>query len=117
MINKIRVLNVDDSAFVRKLLKDVFSSDKDFILIDQAKNGKEALEILSKNNYDVITLDVEMPVMNGIEALREIMKIKPTPVVMLSTETKEGANITIEELDIGADDFITKNKNIFANNN
>jgi fused chemotaxis regulator ; protein-glutamate methylesterase in two-component regulatory system with chea len=117
MINKIRVLNVDDSAFVRKLLKDVFSSDKDFILIDQAKNGKEALELLSKNNYDVITLDVEMPVMNGIEALREIMKIKPTPVVMLSTETKDGATITIEALDIGAADFITKPKNIFANNN
>lgn len=114
MINKIRILNIDDSAFVRKMLKDIFSSDKDFILIEQARNGKEALDILSRSNFDVITLDVEMPIMNGLETLQAIMDKKPTPVVMLSTKTSEGASITIEALNLGAVDFITKPTNIFS---
>jgi len=114
MINKIRILNIDDSAFVRKMLKDVFSSDKDFILIEQARNGKEALDILSRSNFDVITLDVEMPIMNGLETLQAIMDKKPTPVVMLSTKTSQGASTTIEALNLGAVDFITKPTNIFS---
>lgn len=114
MINKIRILNIDDSAFVRKMLKDIFSSDKDFILIEQARNGKEALDILSRSNFDVITLDVEMPIMNGLETLQAIMDKKPTPVVMLSTKTSEGASTTLEALNLGAVDFITKPTNIFS---
>ncbi len=114
MINKIRILNIDDSAFVRKMLKDIFSSDKDFILIEQARNGKEAVDILSRSNFDVITLDVEMPIMNGLETLQAIMDKKPTPVVMLSTKTSQGASTTIEALNLGAVDFITKPTNIFS---
>lgn len=114
MINKIRILNIDDSAFVRKMLKDIFSSDKDFILIEQARNGKEGLEILSHSNFDVITLDVEMPIMDGLQTLQAIMEKKPTPVVMLSTKTSKGASTTIEALNIGAVDFITKPTNIFS---
>lgn len=114
MINKIRILNIDDSAFVRKMLKDIFSSDKDFILIEQARNGKEALDILSRSNFDVITLDVEMPIMNGLETLQAIMDKKPTPVVMLSTKTSEGASTTMDALNFGAVDFITKPTNIFS---
>lgn len=116
MNKNIRVLNVDDSAFVRKLLRDILTNDKDFSKITQVKNGKEALEELKNNKYDVITLDVEMPVMDGISTLKEIMKLYPTPVIMMSSLTKEGEQITLEALNLGAVDFITKPKNIFSVN-
>lgn len=114
MTRGIRVLNVDDSAFIRRLLRDIFSSDKDFCVIDQAKNGKEAIEMLNQKSYDVITLDIEMPILDGLSTLKEIMKIKDIPVIMLSSSTKEGAKITLDALEFGAVDFITKPKNIFS---
>lgn len=116
MGRNIKVLNVDDSAFIRKLLRDILSTDKDFVKIDQAKNGKEALELIQKNDYDVITLDIEMPILDGISTLKEIMRLKATPVVMLSSSTKEGAKITLDALELGAVDFITKPQNIFLIN-
>lgn len=116
MGRNIKVLNVDDSVFIRKLLRDILSTDKDFVKIDQAKNGKEALELIQKNDYDVITLDIEMPILDGISTLKEIMRLKATPVVMLSSSTKEGAKITLDALEIGAVDFITKPQNIFLIN-
>ncbi len=114
MSKNIRVLNVDDSAFIRKLLKDILESDDDFDVVDQAKNGKEAIEKIKQNKYDVITLDIEMPVMDGLTTLKEIMKICPTPVVMMSSLTKEGEQITLDALNLGAVDFITKPKNVFS---
>ncbi|EHL17267.1 hypothetical protein HMPREF9630_00434 [Peptoanaerobacter stomatis] len=114
MTKNIRVLNVDDSAFIRKLLKDILGSDDDFAVVDQAKNGKEAIEKIKQNKYDVITLDIEMPIMDGLTTLKEIMKVCPTPVVMMSSLTKEGEQITLDALNLGAVDFITKPKNVFS---
>lgn len=113
-MKSIRVLNVDDSAFMRRLLKDIFTADEDFSYIAQASNGKEALDVLLKEDFDVITLDIEMPVMNGIEALKEIMVKKPVPVVMISSASEKYANITMDALELGAVDFIAKPSNIFA---
>lgn len=116
-MNKIKVLIVDDSAFIRKLLKDILSTDKEIEVVDFARNGKEAIEKLMKNEIDVVTLDIEMPVIDGIDTLKEIMIKKPTPVVMLSSLTKNGADLTIKALELGAVDFITKPSNIFKINN
>lgn len=112
-MNRIRVLIVDDSAFIRKILKDILESDKTIEIIGAAKNGKEALDFLQQNEVDVITLDVEMPIMDGIDTLKEIMRVKPTPVVMLSSLTNEGAEMTFKALDLGAVDFVAKPTNIF----
>ena len=112
-MKKVRVLIVDDSAFIRKIVSDILGTDSEIEIVDKARNGKEAIEKLLKNEIDVVTLDVEMPIMDGITTLSEIMKIKPTPVVMLSGLTKQGADLTIQALEIGAVDFITKPSNIF----
>lgn len=116
-MNKIKVLIVDDSAFIRKLIKDILSSDREIEIVDFAKNGKEAIEKLIKNEIDVVTLDIEMPVMDGIDTLKKIMVKKPTSVLMLSSLTKNGADLTIKALELGAVDFITKPSNIFKINN
>ncbi|NLT94236.1 MAG: chemotaxis response regulator protein-glutamate methylesterase [Clostridia bacterium] len=105
---KIRVLVVDDSAFMRKVISDIISKDNELELIGTARNGKDALTKVIKLNPDVITLDVEMPEMNGLEALEKIMEIKPTPTVMLSSLTQKGAEITIKALAKGAIDFVQK---------
>jgi two-component system chemotaxis response regulator CheB len=105
---KIRVLIVDDSAFMRKVLADIISEDPSLEVIGKARNGQEALLLVRKHSPDVITLDMEMPGKNGLEVLREIMAIQPTPVVMVSSLTREGANVTMQALDSGAVDFVTK---------
>lgn len=107
-MSKIRVLVVDDSAFMRKVISDIINKDNDLELIGTARNGKDALKKLKVLNPDVITLDVEMPEMNGLEALEEIMSIKPIPIIMLSSLTKKGAEITIQALAKGAVDFVQK---------
>lgn len=110
----IKVLVVDDSAFMRRVITDILSSDDDICVIDTAKNGSEALDKIRELNPDVVTLDVEMPVMNGLTCLKEILKIKKLPVIMLSGLTKEGADATMQALENGAFDFITKPTNIFS---
>lgn len=112
-MKKIKVLIVDDSAFIRKILKDILESDGEIEVVSTAKNGSEAIDFLKSNDVDVITLDVEMPVMDGLETLRQIMKTKYTPVVMLSSLTKDGADMTFKALDLGAVSFIAKPSNIF----
>ena len=112
-MKKVKVLIVDDSAFIRKMLKDILSIDNDIEIVDIAKNGQEAIEKLMVNEVDVITLDVEMPIMDGITTLKKIMKDKPTPTIMLSSLTQSGADLTIQALNSGAVDFITKPSNIF----
>lgn len=104
----IRVVVVDDSSFMRKLLTRMLEKDKDIQVVETAANGAEAIEIIEKVKPDVITMDIEMPVMNGIEALKKIMATNPLPVIVLSAISKEGADITMEALNLGACDFMTK---------
>ncbi|MCR6111101.1 chemotaxis response regulator protein-glutamate methylesterase [Bacillus sp. A301a_S52] len=104
----IKVLVVDDSAFMRKMISDILERHENIRVIDKARNGQDALDKLDKLDPDVITMDVEMPVMSGIDALKEIMKRNPKPVIMVSSITKEGADTTIQAMEIGAFDFISK---------
>lgn len=108
MRRKVKVLIVEDSFLMRRLLQEIIEEDPDIKVIGMAKNGKEALKMLESLDPDVITLDYEMPEMNGIETLERIMKKKPTPCIMVSAYTKEGAEITFEALSRGAFDFVPK---------
>ncbi|MDQ0214282.1 two-component system chemotaxis response regulator CheB [Oikeobacillus pervagus] len=105
---KKKVLVVDDSAFMRKLISDFLSSHPKLEVIGIARNGKDALRKIKQLKPDVLTMDVEMPEMNGLEALKLIMENNPLPVVMLSSTTKEGTENTIEAMENGAIDFIAK---------
>ncbi|SFP08146.1 protein-glutamate methylesterase/protein-glutamine glutaminase [Salibacterium halotolerans] len=104
----IRVLVVDDSAFMRKLISDYINEDPDMTAADTARNGKDALEKARNGRFDVITLDVEMPEMDGMEALCSIMETCPHPVIMVSSLTRKGAQQTITALESGAVDFVAK---------
>ncbi|HHY74644.1 MAG TPA: chemotaxis response regulator protein-glutamate methylesterase [Bacillus bacterium] len=108
MTNQVKVLVVDDSAFMRKLITDFLSADSRFHVVGTARNGKDAIEKVKEWQPDVVTLDVEMPEMNGLEALRVIMSDYPTRVVMLSTTTQQGADNTLQAIANGAVDFIAK---------
>ncbi|BCB03375.1 protein-glutamate methylesterase/protein-glutamine glutaminase [Bacillus sp. KH172YL63] len=103
-----KVLVVDDSAFMRKLISDFLSASEHLEVIGIARNGEDAISKIKKFHPDVVTLDVEMPKMNGIEALKRIMAECPVPVVMLSSTTKEGAEETVTAMELGAVDFIAK---------
>ncbi|PAD40081.1 chemotaxis response regulator protein-glutamate methylesterase [Terribacillus sp. 7520-G] len=107
-MEKIRVLVVDDSAFMRKIISDLLNGDERLEVIGTARNGKDGLEQISQLKPDVVTMDVEMPIMDGLEALKEIMRKHPLPVVMLSSLTKQGADMTIHAMSLGAVDFIAK---------
>ena len=104
----IRILVVDDSAFMRKVLSDLFKGENDFEVVDVARNGAEAVEKVLQYSPDVVTMDVEMPVLDGLSALEKIMAVKPTPVIMVSSLTKNGADATIKALSLGAVDFVAK---------
>ncbi|CAG7602845.1 Protein-glutamate methylesterase/protein-glutamine glutaminase [Paenibacillus solanacearum] len=102
------VLVVDDSVFMRKIISDLISDDPAFRVVGTARNGKEGVEMVKRLNPHVVTLDIEMPEMNGLEALRVIMQEHPVPVIMLSSLTQEGAQETIQALESGAVDFVGK---------
>lgn len=101
-----KVLVVDDSAFMRKLISDIISDDPQFEVIATAVNGQDAVDKALSLKPDMITMDIEMPQMNGIEALQKIMQQQPTPIIMLSSI--DDASMTMKALDIGAVDFIKK---------
>ncbi len=104
-----KILLVDDSALMRTVLSDIVNSDSRFQVVDKAKDGVEALELLKKNTYDAVILDVNMPRMDGITLLKELNKNKiRAKVMMCSTDTKEGAKVTLDSLELGALDFIHK---------
>ncbi len=104
----IRVLVVDDSSFMRSAITRHIQRDPCFQVVGSASNGREALARVRELRPDVVTMDVEMPEMNGIEALRRILAKTPIPVIMVSAQTAAGAKTTIEALQIGAMDFISK---------
>ncbi|AVQ86992.1 chemotaxis response regulator protein-glutamate methylesterase [Plesiomonas shigelloides] len=104
----IKVLVVDDSVFFRRRVSEILNSHPQLEVIDTANNGKEALEKVQQLRPDVVTMDIEMPVMNGIDAAREIMRVRPTPILMFSSLTHEGAKATLDALDAGAVDFLPK---------
>jgi two-component system, chemotaxis family, protein-glutamate methylesterase/glutaminase len=110
MANPIRVLVVDDSSFMRSALKRRIEQDARFKVIDTAENGRQGVDKALHLKPDVVTLDVEMPVMNGLEALKEIVAKSTIPVIMVSAITEAGAKITIDALSLGAVDFIPKAK-------
>lgn len=108
-MDNIRVLVVDDSLFMRKVISDILSSDSQIEVVGEAVDGKEALNLINKFNPDVVTLDYEMPSLNGLETLREIMKLEVIPrVVMVSGYTVADSEITLLCLDAGAVDFVLK---------
>lgn len=106
----IKVLVVDDSAFMRGVLVRKIESDRRFKVVDTAANGREAIDKTLALKPDVVTLDVDMPVMNGIEALKEIVRQSQAAVLMVSARTEAGAAVTLEALSLGAVDFIPKSR-------
>ena len=104
----IRVLVADDSAFMRTAITRMIESDPNLRVGATAQTGQEALDKVKTLKPDVVTLDIEMPGMNGLDTLRHIMKECPTPVIMVSSLTQEGAEVTLEALDIGAFDYVPK---------
>ncbi|MDA3846072.1 MAG: chemotaxis response regulator protein-glutamate methylesterase [Vallitaleaceae bacterium] len=111
-----KVLIIDDSAFMRRVISDIISNDERLEVIGTAINGKDGLKMVNELGPDVITLDIQMPVMNGLEMLKILQKNHSIPVIMLSTLVKEGAKETIEALELGAFDFVTKPENIYKIN-
>jgi two-component system chemotaxis response regulator CheB len=107
---RIRVLIVDDSALVRRLLTDMLSSDPGIEVLGSVGDAYAAREKIKSLNPDVLTLDVEMPKMDGITFLRNLMRLRPMPVIMVSSLTEQGASITLDALAMGAVDFLTKPK-------
>jgi len=104
----IRVLVVDDSGFFRRRVKEILEEDPLLSVVGDAANGKEAIEQAAALKPDVITMDIEMPVMDGIKATQQIMASNPTPVIMFSSLTTEGAKATLDALEAGAIDFLPK---------
>jgi two-component system chemotaxis response regulator CheB len=106
----IKVVIVDDSKLIRALLSEIIKAAPDMTLVGEAEDPFQAREIIKQTNPDVLTLDIEMPRMDGITFLKNLMRLRPMPVVMLSTLTAEGAPFTLEALEVGAVDFLEKPK-------
>jgi two-component system, chemotaxis family, protein-glutamate methylesterase/glutaminase len=105
---KIRVLLVDDSSFMRKVLQGIVSADPQMEVVGQAKDGNEAVAMAQALKPDVITMDINMPHLDGLQATEQIMSQSPRPIVIVSSETREGAASTLVALELGAIDFISK---------
>ena len=110
MTNRIKVLIIDDSALIRQMLKEVLTGSDDIDVVGTAADPFIAREKIKRLNPDVLTLDVEMPRMSGLQFLSNLMRLRPMPVVMVSTLTEAGAPETLEALEIGAVDYIAKPK-------
>ncbi|BDZ73339.1 MULTISPECIES: chemotaxis response regulator protein-glutamate methylesterase [Methylophaga] len=109
-MKKISVIVIDDSALVRKLLTEILNSDPELEVVATAGDPYQARDKIKQFNPDVLTLDVEMPKMDGVTFLRNLMRLRPMPVVMVSTLTEKGAQITLEAMALGAFDFVEKPK-------
>ncbi|MCW3172659.1 protein-glutamate methylesterase/protein-glutamine glutaminase [Shewanella subflava] len=111
----IKVLVIDDSAFMRQLLTHMLDADDNIIVVGEAEDPYEARELIKQLSPDVLTLDVEMPKMDGLAFLRNLMRLRPMPVVMVSSLTQKGADVTLEALSLGAIDYVAKPKNNHKN--
>ena len=107
---KIRILVVDDSAFVRQALTRMLGGEPDIEVVGQAVDGRDGLEKVRSLRPDVVTMDVQMPRMGGLEALERLMAESPLPVLLLSSQTREGADVTLRGLELGALDFVDKSR-------
>jgi two-component system, chemotaxis family, protein-glutamate methylesterase/glutaminase len=107
-IKDTKVLLVDDSPMIRRVIREIIEDGNAFEVVGEASNGAEALELIPRLNPDVVTLDINMPVMDGLTTLKHMMIKSPRPAVMISTLTREGASVTFDALKYGAIDFITK---------
>src|ERR1700730_4453504 len=105
---RVRVLVVDDSAFMRKVLETIFNADSQLQVIGHAKDGREAIALAESLKPDVITMDLNMPHMDGLQATAQIMTSNPRPVVIVSSESKQGAESTLKALELGAIEFVSK---------
>ena len=106
--NKTRVLIVEDSAFMRKVLENIFSADAQLQVAGHAKDGREAVALAESLKPDVITMDINMPHVDGLQATAQIMTTNPRPIVVVSSESKEGASSTLKALELGAIEFVAK---------
>jgi two-component system, chemotaxis family, protein-glutamate methylesterase/glutaminase len=106
--NKTRVLIVDDSAFMRKVLETIFNADPQLQVAGHAKDGREAVALAESLKPDVITMDINMPHVDGLQATAQIMTTNPRPIVIVSSESKEGASSTLKALELGAIEFVAK---------
>ena len=106
----IKILIVDDSAFMRVKIRSIIESQPNMRVIGVARNGFEAVEKVQTLQPDVVTMDILMPQMSGIEAVEMIMKVRPTPILVISALTREGINDTIKALEKGAVDYIQKDQ-------
>jgi two-component system chemotaxis response regulator CheB len=107
-MKKIRLLIVEDSAFMRIAIERMLKEDARIEVIGSASNGQEAVEKVARLKPDVVTMDIEMPIMDGLHALKEVMQHSPVPVIMVSSLTQKGAQVTLDALDLGATDYIGK---------
>ncbi|MGO9409396.1 MAG: protein-glutamate methylesterase/protein-glutamine glutaminase [Spirochaetia bacterium] len=107
----IRVMVVDDSALVRKIATDILTADPEITVAATAANAEFAIAKLERERPDVITLDLEMPGMGGLEAIRRIMNVRPTPIIVMSAHAQKGAELTLQALEAGAVDFVLKPSN------
>jgi two-component system chemotaxis response regulator CheB len=107
---KIKVLIVDDSALIRSVMSEIVNSQPDMEVVATAPDPLVARELIKKHNPDVLTLDVEMPKMDGLDFLEKLMRLRPMPVLMVSSLTERGSEITMRALELGAVDFVTKPK-------
>ena len=104
----IKVLVVDDSSFFRRRVSEIINASSALEVIATANNGQEAIDMVIKHKPDVVTMDVEMPVMDGITAVQKIMASNPVPILMFSSLTHQGASATLDALEAGACDFLPK---------
>ncbi|WP_082465316.1 protein-glutamate methylesterase/protein-glutamine glutaminase [Burkholderia plantarii] len=107
-VQKIKVLCVDDSALIRSLMTEIINGQPDMTVVATAPDPLVARELIKQHNPDVLTLDVEMPRMDGLDFLERLMRLRPMPVVMVSSLTERGSEITLRALELGAVDFVTK---------
>src|SRR5512138_1905577 len=105
---RIRVLIVDDSAFMRKVLVSIITSDPQLEVVGEARDGREAVSLSDSTKPNVITMDINMPHMDGLQATEIIMSSNPRPILIVSSESREGADITLKALELGAIEFVAK---------